>query len=203
MPMISLDDANDLAAQSDFWAIRGKAIHAYAGLEQGLAQLFSALAGVTPKTGGIIFFRISAAIRRTIIEELFRAKFKDEYNLFRNSLFKQLPALDTERNQIVHWNVVNNVGTDENNRTTSNLTLKSPAYWSDPSGRAKDVQQMVDFSKKCAFYASLCSFFPVITIDGYTEHPVSDQDKKPWLEIYSQPVEYPPAPGHFLAHFAN
>lgn len=97
MAMISLDDAYDQAAQSDFWAVRGKAIHAYAGLEQGLAQLFSAVSGVTPKVGGIIFFRISAAIRRTIIEELFRAKFKDEYNLSRNSLFKHLPAIDTER----------------------------------------------------------------------------------------------------------
>lgn len=203
MPMISLDDAQDQAAQSEFWAVRGKAIHAYAGLEQSLAQLFSAISSVTPKVGGIIFFRIGAAVRRTIIEELFRAKFKDEYNLWRNSLFKCLPAIDTERNRIVHWNVVNNVGTDEHNRTTSKLTLKSPAYWTDPTGHAEDVQQMIDFSRKCRFYGSMCSMFPVVTIDGYLEHPVTDQDKAPWLEIYSKPIEYPPPPDHLLAHFTN
>jgi hypothetical protein len=119
VPIVSLDAANDLAAQSDFWAIRGKAIHAYAGLEQGLARMFSALAGVNPKVGGMIFFRIGAAVRRNIIEELFRHKFKDDYKFFRNSLFKQLQPLDTERNQIVHWNVVNIVGADEKNQTTS------------------------------------------------------------------------------------
>jgi hypothetical protein len=203
MPMISLDGAYDQAAQSDFWAIRGKAIHAYAGLEQGLAQLFSAVSGVTPKVGGIIFFRISAAIRRAIIEELFRAKFKDEYNLWRNSLFKHLPAIDTERNRIVHWNVVNNVGADGDSRTTSTLTLKSPAYWTDPTGHAEDVQQMIDFSKKCAFFSSMCSMFPVIAIDGYVEHPITEQDKKPWLEIYGKPIEYPPTPDHLLAHFTK
>ena len=199
MPYISLDAANDLAAQSDFWAIRGKAIHAYAGLEQSLAHLFSALAGVKPKIGGVIFFRIGAAVRRSIIDELFRLKFKDEYKLFRNSLLKQLKPIDDERNQIIHWNVVNNIGSDDLDRTTSKLTLKSPVYWTDPLGMAKDAEQMIAFSNKCAFYSALCSFFPPMAIEGFTKHPISDDDRKPWLEIYSKPIEYPPPAGHVLA----
>jgi hypothetical protein len=64
MPIISLDDAQQLAARDEFWAIRGKAIQSYANLEQSLARLFSALAGTTQKIGGTIFFRISSADTR-------------------------------------------------------------------------------------------------------------------------------------------
>jgi hypothetical protein len=108
MPIISLDEAQEQAATDEFWAIRGKAIQSYAGLEQSLARLFSALAGTSQEIGGTIFFRIASAdARRNLIGKLFQIKFRQQYNLFRNSLIKQLKPIDDERNQIVHWNVVN------------------------------------------------------------------------------------------------
>jgi hypothetical protein len=202
MPIISLDDAQQLAAQDEFWAIRGKAIQSYASLEQSLARLFSALAGTNQKIGGTIFFRISSAdTRRNLIDKLFQQRFHQQYNLFRNSLIKQLKPIDNERNEIVHWNVVNNVGTDLSGKTTSRLTLMPPATFPSPTAASKDANQMMVFSKKCEFYAALSGFFPIIAMEGFTETPISDADKKPWLDAYSRPIEYPPPSGHVLERF--
>jgi len=202
MPIISLDDAQQLAAKDEFWAIRGKAIQSYATLEQSLARLFSALAGTTQKIGGTIFFRISSAdTRRTLIDKLFQQRFHGQYNLFRNSLIKQLKPIDNERNEIVHWNVVNNVGSDETGKTTSRLALMPPASFPSPDSASKDANQMMAFSNKCEFYAALSGFFPIIAMEGFTATPISDADKKPWLDAYSKPIEYPPPVGHVLERF--
>jgi hypothetical protein len=204
MPLISLDEAQQLAAQDEFWAIRGKAIQSYASLEQSLARLFSALAGTTQKIGGTIFFRISSAdTRRNLIDKLFQQRFQEQYNLFRNSLVKQLKPIDNERNEIVHWNVVNNVGVDESGKTTSSLALMPPASFPSPDSASKDSKQMIAFSNKCNFYAALSGFFPVIAMDGFAATPVSDADKRPWLDAYSKPIEYPPPVGHVLERFRN
>ena len=150
MATISLEDAQNLAGQSEFWAIRGKAIQSYANLEQGLARLFSALAGTTQQIGSTIFFRIASTdTRRNLIDKLFQQKYNQQYNLFRNSLVKQLKPLDNERNEIVHWNVVNNVAADESGKTTSRLVLMPPATWTFSNTASKDADQMIAFSKKC------------------------------------------------------
>jgi hypothetical protein len=202
MPTISLDDAQELAAKDEFWAIRGKAIQSYASLEQSLARLFSALAGTTQKIGGTIFFRISSAdTRRTLIDKLFQQRFHGQYNLFRNSLIKQLKPIDNERNEIVHWNVVNNIGLDEAGKTTNRLALMPPASFPSPDSASKDAKQMIVFSKKCEFYAALSGFFPIVAMEGFTETPIADVDKKPWLDAYSKPIEYPPPVGHVLERF--
>ena len=202
MATISLEDAQNLAGQSEFWAIRGKAIQSYANLEQGLARLFSALAGTTQQIGSTIFFRIASTdTRRNLIDKLFQQKYNQQYNLFRNSLVKQLKPLDNERNEIVHWNVVNNVAADESGKTTSRLVLMPPATWTFSNTASKDADQMIAFSKKCEFYAALSGFFPVIVMDGFTERPIADADKKPWLDAYSKSIEYPPPVGHVLERF--
>jgi hypothetical protein len=127
--IISLEVAMRKAAEDEFWEIRGKAVQAYANLEQSLCSLFGALAGVTTwEIGAIIFFRIANShARNRIIEQLFKKKFGDRFNLFRNSLLADLTPIDQERNEIVHWNVVNIVGTDEAGETTARVVLKPPA----------------------------------------------------------------------------
>jgi hypothetical protein len=122
MAIIKLEDAMKLASADEFWAIRGKAIQSYASLEQSMALLFSVVAGTDRETANIIFFKITSAdSRNKIIEKLFRKKCKDDYNLFRNSLLKHLRPIDIERNEVVHCNVVNHVGADDEGETTSTL----------------------------------------------------------------------------------
>ena len=59
----------------------------------------------------IIFVKITSAdSRNKILAKLFKKKFGIDFNLFRNSLFDQLRSMDIERNEIVHWNVINAVG---------------------------------------------------------------------------------------------
>jgi hypothetical protein len=202
MPIISLDEAQRQAAGDEFWAIRGKAIQSYAGLEQSLARLFSALAGTTQEMGATIFFRIASAdTRRNLIGKLFQIKFREQYNLFRNSLLKQLKPIDNERNEIVHWNVVNTVGADEEGKTKSKLTLNPPATFPSLNSVSKDASQITTFAKKCDFYAAFVGMFPVITIEGFSATPVEEIHKRPWLEAYSKPIEYPPPVGHVLERY--
>jgi hypothetical protein len=80
------------------------------------------VAGTDRETANIIFFKITSAdSRNKIIEKLLRKKCKDDYNLFRNSLLKHLRPIDIERNEVVHCNVVNHVGADDEGETTSIL----------------------------------------------------------------------------------
>jgi hypothetical protein len=199
MAIISLDEAQKQAASDEFWAIRGKAIQSYAGLEQSLARLFSALAGTNQEIGGTIFFRIASAdTRRNLVGKLFQMKFREQYNQFRNSLVKQLKPIDNERNEIVHWNVVNNVGADEEGKTRSKLTLNPPATFPALDSASKDASQMIAFARKCDFYASIVGMFPVTAMDGFSATPIDEEQKRPWLEAYSRAIEYPPPVGHVL-----
>ncbi|WP_154073440.1 hypothetical protein [Bradyrhizobium erythrophlei] len=191
-----------MAAKDEFWAVRGKAIQSYAGLEQALARLFSALAGTTQEIGGAIFFRIASAdARRNLIGKLFQIKFRDQYHLFRNSLIKQLRPIDNERNEIVHWNVVNNVAADDAGKTTSKLALMPPSTFPSPNSVSKDTDGMKAFANKCGFYTSLVSMFPVIAMEGFAATPISEADMRPWLNAYSRPIEYPPPVGHVLDRY--
>lgn len=89
------------------WGNRAKAVQAYANLEQALCRLFALLCGIQLDAAGIIFFKITnTQARNDILDKLFRWRFKDEFNLFRNSLFKTLRPIDIRRNEIIHWNTV-------------------------------------------------------------------------------------------------
>ncbi|MDB5602044.1 MAG: hypothetical protein JWN71_4088 [Xanthobacteraceae bacterium] len=132
MATIQLEDAMRLAAADDFWALRGKAIQGYANIEQSLASFFAVLAGTDQKSANIIFFKITnAGARNAIIEKLFQNKLGTRHNLFRNSLVKHLGPIDRERNEIVHWNVVNNVAANADGSPSSTLALIPPASWTD------------------------------------------------------------------------
>jgi hypothetical protein len=107
MPNIDLGEAQKALMNDPLWAARGKAIQAYATLEQSLASLLAFLSDTDPVVAATIFFKVSSADSRCkILEKLFRRKFQDRYNLFRNTLFDQLRPTDHERNSIVHWNAV-------------------------------------------------------------------------------------------------
>jgi len=200
MPMIDLGEAMRNASNDEFWAIRGKAIQAYANIEQSLARIFAMLSGTTQEVAGVIFFRISSTdSRNKILEKLFKKKFNDRFNVFRNSLFEQLRPIDIERNEIVHWNVVNQVGADKEGKTIAKVTLMPPNFWvPDTNTPIKDTAILVAFISKCDFYSKLCNMFNIM-VGNVALVPIPDADKQPWLDIFSQPIVYPPPLDHPLS----
>jgi hypothetical protein len=196
MAVLSLEEAMKQAAADQFWAIRGKAIQAYASLEQAMAQLFSLVSGTDGATANIIFFRINSAdSRNKITKKLFQNKFGTRYNLFRNSLFKQIGPIDRERNEVVHWNVVNFVDADPDGNTRSTLALLPPANWVlDHGAPKKTTEDLIAFSRKCDFYSLLlrCLF----AIEGNTGLPEYLSER--WAVMFEGPIVYPPPPGHVL-----
>jgi hypothetical protein len=197
--IIDLGEASRKSAEDDFWAIRGKAIQAYANLEQSLAQLFAGLSDMKIDVAQIIFFKITSAdSRNKILEKLFKKKFGDDLNLFCNSLFDQLRPMDIERNEIVHWNVINQVGLDETGMISLPV-LMPPAFWSaDSNTRIKHKIDLLVFTARCSFYSRLINMFNLTTGLIPTVVSITDDMKRPWLDIFSQPIVYPPPATHPL-----
>jgi hypothetical protein len=122
------------------------------------------------------------------MERLLQKNLGAQYNLFRNSLFKQLGSIDRERNEVVHWNVINEVGTDADGNTTSVLIMVPPANWIDAINTPKRFREdLVAFSRKCEFYKCLIDMFGV----ALTGHALCK-----WKPLFEQPIIYPPPDGH-------
>lgn len=190
MSIIDLGNANQHAAQDEFWALRGRAIHAYANLEQSLYRLFCLLTGMSADIGGIVFFKITnAQARNKIIEKLFQKKHGTNFNLFRNSLLERLRPIDQHRNELVHWNTVMELTSQGHG-----LTLLPPAGWT-PDSPSYDSSTFVAFIEKCNFYWRLLNMFTLITSPAAS---LGTLDTRPWLEIFSRPITYPPPADHPL-----
>jgi hypothetical protein len=197
MAIISLEEALRLADADKFWSIRGKAIQAYANLEQALSGLFSALAGTNREIGSTIFFRIiNSDARRKIIENLWRRKFDVQFNSFRNSLFSELQPIDRERNEIVHWNAACKAGHDGVNTTAQVVLTPANLIGGQKPPLTKTVDQIQTFMDKAIFFARLINMFTLI---GCGTTPMSDSEKKPWLDIFGRKVIYPPPSDHPLS----
>ena len=199
MPTIDLGEAAKAASENEFWAVRGKAIQAYANLEQSLARLFQALSGTDHQIASAIFFGITSAdSRNKILEKLFRKKFNADFNLFRNSLFRQLQPVTAARNEIVHWSAINEVSHD-GEKTISNLVLMPPSFWAGDFMTAPKlkIDDLRAFISKCGFYSALINMFAMI--EGRAiEHSLSEVDLAPWRHIFSEAIVYPPSSEHPL-----
>jgi hypothetical protein len=95
-------------------------------------QAFSLLCGIPLDAAGIIFFKIiSAQARNDILEKLFMWRFKSEFNLFRNSLFRTLGPINRKRNEIIHWNTVCKTIINDHGEPLDELSLRPPTFWID------------------------------------------------------------------------
>lgn len=197
---IDLGVVSTVLDQDPFWAVRAKAIQSYATLEQSLCGLLAAVGNIEPEVAGIIFFKISSTDSRSkIIEKLFRRKCQGQYNLFVNSLISQLRPINIKRNEIVHWNTSQKIS----GPTPSDwsLSLIPPNFWEhNVDSPSIGIQDLVDFANKCSFYSRLINIFLLRMDPRYQEHLASTQNT--WLEIFSQPITYPPQSGHPLCQSA-
>jgi hypothetical protein len=194
---IALEEVSTVLDQDPFWAVRAKAIQSYASLEQSLCGFLASLGNIESEVAGIIFFKISSTdSRNKIIEKLFKRRHKGQYNLFINSLISQLRPIDLKRNEIVHWNTAQTISGP--NASDWSLSLIPPNYWAhDENSPSVGIQDLVTFANKCGFYGRLINMVSVVLDPRHQEHVASIRDT--WLEIFAQPIAYPPPATHPLS----
>ncbi|MDB5863982.1 MAG: hypothetical protein JWO70_1788 [Betaproteobacteria bacterium] len=191
-PEIPIEPPKELAFQ--FNALRGISIQFYANYEQALAALFSHLMGAPPDFTGVAFFRINnARARNAMIERLLKKRQGDTYNIFWNSLVKLLGQLDGSRNQIVHWNVVNNISL-ENGQPKYVLTLRPPNHWDETPNTPEITEDGIkEFIYKCHYLTRSVNVFNSV-VSGNLGERLPDA----WRDICREPVPYPPPESHLL-----
>lgn len=182
-------------SQDEFWGIRGKAIQAYANVEQALFSLFVELTEMRRDMAGIIFFKIvNAGTLYAILEKLLRKKHGDTYSLFSNSFLKILRhELSDRRNHIVHWNAVRFADSDG----PSGLGL-TPPNLSDYGPNTPPLitsDQMIEFIEKCNFFAKV-GFMFASAFDPNNYSQMGAAQAQAWRDIFLQPVVYPPPDTH-------
>src|SRR5216684_1718085 len=95
-----------LDPEDPFWAIRGQAINAYAGLEQALCFLLEPLTGRPVPVAATIFYKIRNLRDVTdILGKLLMFRHRETYKVFWKSFSNFIGKITEKRNSIVHWHV--------------------------------------------------------------------------------------------------
>lgn len=191
---------------------RGRAIEAYARVEQQLADLFSDLLGIHPRLGGVVFFKITNAnARDKILETLLKKHFGETYPKYRvywhgddkggKGLFHHLRSITQDRNSIVHWAEANFIAGVPNEKTpnieTGEWALMPPNWWDWGDGIEKpnlNVNDLHDFVAKTHFVQQAIFMFHAYTFDR--SPPANKPTVASWQEIFSHPCSYPPPESH-------
>lgn len=179
-----------------FWALRGKAIAAYASVEHSLCHLFCDFAGLELYVGMTIYFRITAPrIMWEILEVLIRRKYNDTYREFWKSLDKHVKKLVDIRNHIVHGVVATEI--DANGY--GGVSLVSHKWVSQETSEQKEIrsQEIEAFIAKCNFIYRHCNMFHLFLQPSVFSTWPSEQQQT-WRDIFRQPIVYPPPNSHPL-----
>jgi hypothetical protein len=180
------------------------AIEEYAGVESALARLFAALLGTTDRRGSIIFFAIvNTRSRNSILEALLEDLHGRKYDTYwygdpgspgnpkTGGLLTLVRQLDDERNHIVHWHTVRQIGPEISE------ALYPPHFWHRaPLADPITIETLTQFTQKANFVGRSISMFYAFT-SMYDRLPAEAQ--KTWLEIFARPALYPPANSHPLS----
>jgi hypothetical protein len=173
-----------------FLLARSSAIGMYASVEQALAALFAQLLRSKPDYAAVPFFRINnARARNAILERLLKKRYGSKYNLFWNSVVKELNILDGERNQVVHWAILTVYNHDRTKIVR--LKLTPPNYWDrGPNTPKMSMEDIYQFGLKCVFIGR--ALIALAKVSSRKRTP------KAWRDICRQPLSYPLPPGHPL-----
>ena len=178
------------ATHQTFMIARASAIEQYANIEQALASLCAYLMGVPIDVAGIPFFRMNnARARLMMLERLLKKKHGNTFNIFWNSLVKELKQIDDTRNLIVHW-ITEKTATSNDERWTC---LVGANYWDRTENSRKiALDDLYEFILKCDFFYHLTQHFLwVISKSSKKMHPN-------WPDICQAAVVYPPPDTHPL-----
>ena len=189
---------------ASFSLIRAHAIETYANVEQSLFMIFANWLGAPNDRAGIVFFRITSShARNKILEGLLKKAHGSQFDVYwygaphnNNGLFTLIRQLNARRNEIVHWHVAMEISSGEGDQATTRETLTPPDFWNRSENTPSLIaEQLVEFCTKADFvYRSLNMFFAMTAIKE-----LSDEQRQPWLDIFPQPVVYPPPDTHPLS----
>ena len=195
MPAFNPDTISADVATADIWALRGRAIDAYSGLEQSLGQLFILLTGMKPDVAAVVFFKIaSKPTRNAMFDKLIRKRHGSKYSLFWNSYLKQLRPIDTKRDEIVHWATLIKAEATPMEGNLREIVLIPPNIWDfSEESPSIDANVLNAFIDTCRDYSRLCSMFCIVTA-GRADPELEDT----WRDIFQQPITYPPPEDHPL-----
>lgn len=175
-------------AQEDaFYALRGRAIQAYANVERALYRLFLHWTGVDEATGSATFYGklMNTQVRDAVLHTLRLGHHKHDHEPFWDSAQKLLQDLTEQRNNIVHW-YATVVGTPSGEASLELVPVRE----SNPDPRVPGIKadDLREFTQKCLFLAeALTRFWNLVGKLG-----PSAQVKKQWLPSFEQPLTYPP-----------
>lgn len=181
--IIPLEEVMKMTEHDPIWTARGKAIQAYAMLEQAMCRTLSSLSGMTFEAAATIFYKItSAGSRNAIIEKLMHKKFDSKFNLFWRPLLKEMRRIDGKRNEIVHWLSVANAALDQDSILIVGVCLVPPTFNENKTGAHPrlTVKNLNHFSSECDVFSRLCS-----TFNFATRADADPIESGPWLEIFS------------------
>jgi hypothetical protein len=109
-------------------------------------------------------------------------------------LFTHIRDLDNKRNQIVHWHLVREVSAAH-----SEEVLKRPAFWYEKGSAEKITKDdLISFVAKANFIVKSINKFYLIIYAAPRIPALPESDRTPWLNIFQQPVPYPPPETHPL-----
>lgn len=186
--VIGPDGQTDEGAKLLFTVGRGTAIQNYAALEHSLCFLMAYLMGTSVQVSSIVFFRIINTRSRTkILSDLVRLKIP-QYQDYWKSMFKLLRSIDETRNKIVHWTAVTKI-----DPPAIRLSLRPPDFWNGENATEIGVQELMVFANTCNFIQQSVNVFNLAIFQGGVPNQAS------WLEVFQQPVVYPPPSHHPLA----
>lgn len=186
-----------------FKIARADAIEAYSGVEQSLCSIFARLLGARGDKAAVVFFRIGSARSRLIVlGDLLEKTYGRKYDLFfygKKSngnaipgIFTLVGQLDQKRNEIVHWHWPLYFNLPDWTRVTE---LRPPAEAWERVDKSAPVtlESLRAFSEKSIFVYSCVNMLDL----SWSKHAKAAQGMlSPWLQIFEQPVPYPPPHTH-------
>ena len=188
-------DLNRAVSDDRFWATRGKAVQAYARLEQALCRVFALVSDTSAQVAAIIFFKIqSAQARDDVLDKLIRLRFGRKFNLFWNSIFKAIKPITNTRNEIVHWGALPRAKISADGLLPPEIVLRPPTFWSSFDDSAPQISNdgLLQFIKQCDFYSKHINIFADLNGSHIRIYAISSGEEQPWLDIFRKPLVYPP-----------
>jgi hypothetical protein len=174
-----------------FDAARIRALNNYAAIEVSLGMLLSAIIGVKPPIGLTIIFRIAnTRSRYAIISDLIARSANAECRPFWNGAESRLGALDSIRNQIVHWVSVfdhGNIGGSDPTAPEDKRIAMTPGA---RMGQALSAENELTITKLERFSTDASSIrWPLVMFSSYLGGHFSEPERASLRQIFLKPLD--------------
>jgi hypothetical protein len=184
-------------ASDNFALVRANAINAYASLEMHLGMLFETLLGSDPQKAYVVFASvINSQARLRMISRLLQLSFGDRYITFFDSLSEKLSGLDSTRNKVAHWIVLNSYTGGKKFKPKKDVALHGhPNLF---SGEVLYRHDLIDFHNRTEFYGNIVFMFAQFIRAPDLIDSSRNPTKRKWSDVFGEKIAYPPSEDHPL-----